>query len=131
ELALKEDCVYSTFEVEQGSSSAPEPRRSKRVSAFRQPTLITWTDLEDGMDYINVPVYPPPAPPIQTLPSPDWTPSSLPISPSLSVIPSPVSSPMIPLTVPSPMATSTTTILVDEDQFIEVGAQLELYRGIL
>nr|GEV33758.1 hypothetical protein [Tanacetum cinerariifolium] len=65
----------------------------------------------------------PEAPPVQTLPSPNWMPGSLPISPSLSVIPSPVSSPMIPLTVPSPialpMATSTATILVDEDQFIE------------
>nr|GEV95009.1 hypothetical protein [Tanacetum cinerariifolium] len=31
----------------------------------------------------------------------------------------------------SPMTTSTTIISVDEDQFIEVGAQLELYKGIL
>nr|GFA41516.1 hypothetical protein [Tanacetum cinerariifolium] len=31
----------------------------------------------------------------------------------------------------SPMATSAATISVDEDQFIEVGAQLELYRSIL
>ncbi|GKG59238.1 hypothetical protein Tco_0602947, partial [Tanacetum coccineum] len=36
---------------------------------------------------------------------------------------------MISLTVPSP--TLTATIPVDEDQFIEIGAQLELYRGIL
>nr|GEZ66079.1 hypothetical protein [Tanacetum cinerariifolium] len=43
--------------------------------------------------------------------------------------------PMIPLTVPSPiaspMATSTATIPVDEDQFMEVGAPLELYGSIL
>ncbi|GKB36735.1 hypothetical protein Tco_0881677 [Tanacetum coccineum] len=38
---------------------------------------------------------------------------------------------MISLTVPSPVATLTATIPVDEDQFIEVGAQLELYRSIL
>nr|GEX86920.1 hypothetical protein [Tanacetum cinerariifolium] len=42
---------------------------------------------------------------------------------------------MISLTVPSPiashMATSTATIPVDEDQFIEVGGQLELYMSIL
>nr|GEU87110.1 hypothetical protein [Tanacetum cinerariifolium] len=38
---------------------------------------------------------------------------------------------MIPLTVPLPIATSIATIPVNEDQFIEVGAQLELYRGIL
>nr|GEZ55714.1 hypothetical protein [Tanacetum cinerariifolium] len=41
ELALEEDHVNSTFEVGQGSGSAPEPERSKRVSAFRQPTLTT------------------------------------------------------------------------------------------
>ncbi|GKE89878.1 hypothetical protein Tco_1567353, partial [Tanacetum coccineum] len=46
-LALKEGDVYSTFEVGQGSGSAPESGRPKRVSALRQPTLTTWTDLED------------------------------------------------------------------------------------
>nr|GEZ08814.1 hypothetical protein [Tanacetum cinerariifolium] len=135
ELALEDDNVYSTFEVGQGSGSAPEPGRSKRVSMFRQPTLTTWTDLEDDMVYIDVLVYPPAAPPNQTPPLPKWTSGLLPISPSPSVVHSPVSSPMIPLTVPSPiaspMATSTATISVDEDQFIEVGAQLKLYRGIL
>nr|GFB29139.1 hypothetical protein [Tanacetum cinerariifolium] len=99
----------------QGSGSAPEHERSERVSAFRQPTLTTWTDLEDGMIYIDVPVYPPPAPPVQTPPSPEWTSGSLPISPLLSAVPSPVSSPMIPLIIPSPIATSTATIPVDED----------------
>nr|GEW15407.1 hypothetical protein [Tanacetum cinerariifolium] len=98
----------------QGSGFTPEPERSERVSAFRQPTLTTWTDLEDDMVYIDVPVYPPSTPPVQTPPSPEWTFGSLPISPSPSVVPSPVSSPMIPLTVPSPialpMATSTATI---------------------
>nr|GEY57624.1 hypothetical protein [Tanacetum cinerariifolium] len=112
ELVLEGDHVYSTFEVGQGFGSAPEPERSERVSASRQPTLTTWTDPEDGM-----------------------TSGSLPISPSPSVVPSHVSSPMIPPTVPSPivspMATSTATIPVDEDQFIEVVAQLKLYRSIL
>ncbi|GJR53504.1 hypothetical protein Tco_1404025 [Tanacetum coccineum] len=88
-------------------------------------------DPEDGKVYIDVPTYPPSAPPVQTPPSPDWTPSSLPISPSHSDVPSPVSSPLISLTVLSPVATPTATIPVDEDQFIEVGAQLELYGSIL
>ncbi|GKC39130.1 hypothetical protein Tco_1051514, partial [Tanacetum coccineum] len=52
-----------------------------------------------------------------------------------SAVSSPISSPMISLTVPSPIASSVTTliatILVDEDQFIEIGAQLELFRDIL
>ncbi|GKB13644.1 hypothetical protein Tco_0847567 [Tanacetum coccineum] len=75
-LALEEDEIYSTFEVGQSSGSAPDTERPERVSAFRQPTLTTWTDPED-------------------------------------------------------VATPTATIPVDEDQFIEVGAQLELYGSIL
>ncbi|GJR41955.1 hypothetical protein Tco_1310058 [Tanacetum coccineum] len=93
ELALEEDRVYSTFEVGQGSGSALESERPERVSASRQPTLTTWTDPEDGMVYIDVPAYPPPAPPVQTPPSPESTSSLLPISPSPFVVPSPVSSP--------------------------------------
>ncbi|GJT30828.1 hypothetical protein Tco_0911103 [Tanacetum coccineum] len=73
ELELEESNVYSTFEVEQGSRSAPVSERPERVSAFRQPTLTTWTDPEDGMIYIDIPNYPPPAPPVQTPPSPEWT----------------------------------------------------------
>nr|GFC54010.1 hypothetical protein [Tanacetum cinerariifolium] len=83
--------------IRQGSGFVPKPGRSKRVSAFRQPTLTTWTDPEDGMVYIDVPIYPPPALPIQTPPSLEWT-STL---------------------IASPMATSAATISVDEDQFIE------------
>ncbi|GKC31808.1 hypothetical protein Tco_1039102 [Tanacetum coccineum] len=131
ELALEEDEVYSTFEVGQGSGSVPKSERPKRVSAFRQPTLTTWIDPEDNMIYIDIPDYPPPAPSVQTPPSPDWTPGLLPVSPSVSDVPSPVSSPMVTLTVPSPVAMSTSTIPVEEDQFIEIGAQLELYEGIL
>ncbi|GKF59159.1 hypothetical protein Tco_0175945, partial [Tanacetum coccineum] len=73
------------------------------MSAFRQPTLTTWTDLEDGMVYIDIPTYPPPAPLVQTPPSPEWTSSSLPIFPSPSIVPLPVSSPILPLTAPSPV----------------------------
>ncbi|GJY92144.1 hypothetical protein Tco_0507926 [Tanacetum coccineum] len=119
ELAAEEDQRYHTFEVGQGSGSAPEPERSERVSAFRQPALTTWTDSEDGTVYIDVPTYPPLAPPVQTPPSPDWTPRLLPISPSHSDVPSPVLSPLISLIIPSPVATPTATIPVDEDHFIE------------
>ncbi|GKA66682.1 hypothetical protein Tco_0766490 [Tanacetum coccineum] len=81
-----------------GLRSAPDPERPERVSASRQPTLTTWTDPEDGMVYIDYPAYPSPAPPIQTPPSPEWSSGLLPISPSPSIVPSPISSPMIPLT---------------------------------
>ncbi|GKE51586.1 hypothetical protein Tco_1486742, partial [Tanacetum coccineum] len=54
-----------------GSGSALESERPERVSALRQPTLTTWTDPEDSMIYVDIPDYPPPAPPIQIPPSPD------------------------------------------------------------
>nr|GEU32514.1 hypothetical protein [Tanacetum cinerariifolium] len=87
------------------------------------------------MVYIDVLVYTPPTPHVQTPSSPEWTFGLLPISPSPFIVPLAISLPMILLTVPSPiaspMATLTATISVDEDQFIEVGSQLELYIGIL
>ncbi|GKE30593.1 hypothetical protein Tco_1445977, partial [Tanacetum coccineum] len=116
----------------QGSGSVPEPERPERVSALRQPTLTTWIDLEDGIAYIDVPAYPPPA---QTPPSPEWSSGSLPVSPTPSAVSTPISSSMISLTIPSPIAspmtTPTATIPVDEDQLIEIGVQLELYGSIL
>nr|GEU73680.1 ribonuclease H-like domain, reverse transcriptase, RNA-dependent DNA polymerase [Tanacetum cinerariifolium] len=42
--------------------------------------------------------YPPPEPPVQTSPSLEWSSGSLPVSPTPSIAPSPISSPMIPLT---------------------------------
>ncbi|GKA37101.1 hypothetical protein Tco_0723666 [Tanacetum coccineum] len=63
--------VYSTFEVGQGSGSAPDSERPERVSESRQLTLTMWTDPEDSMVYIDVPAYPPPVAPVQTPPSPE------------------------------------------------------------
>ncbi|GKF34620.1 hypothetical protein Tco_0107820 [Tanacetum coccineum] len=124
ELALEEDQVYSTFEVGHGYGSTPEPERPERVSTSRQPTLTTWTGPEDGMVYIDVPAYPPPAPPVQTPPSPEWSSGSLPISPAPSIVPSPISSPIIPLTVPSLVASPTTA---ETGGFLtELGAQVEM-----
>ncbi|GJZ68603.1 hypothetical protein Tco_0631843, partial [Tanacetum coccineum] len=126
---LEEGDVYSTFEVRQGYGSALEFERPERVSTFRQPTLTTWTDPEDGMIYIDIPDYPPPAPPVQTPPSPEWTSGSLPISPSPSDDPSPISSPMIPLTVPSPVATPAA---VETEGFLtELGAQVQMQGGLI
>ncbi|GKE85369.1 hypothetical protein Tco_1559111, partial [Tanacetum coccineum] len=124
ELALGEGDVYSTFEVGQGSRSALESERPERVSAFRQPTLTTWIDPKDGMIYIDIPDYPPPAPP-----SPEWTSCSLPISPSPSDDPLPISSPMIPLTVPSLVATPTA---VETEGFMtKLGAQVQMQGGLI
>ncbi|GKD30212.1 hypothetical protein Tco_1240990 [Tanacetum coccineum] len=128
-LALEEGDVYSTFEVEQGFRPTPESEIPERVSTFRQPTLTTWTDPEDDMIYIDILDYPPPAPPVQTPPSPEWTSGSLPISPSHSDVPSPISSPMVPLTVPSPVATPATT---ETGGFLtELGAQVEMQGRLI
>ncbi|GJZ50602.1 hypothetical protein Tco_0604792 [Tanacetum coccineum] len=65
---------------------------------------------------------PPVRAPVQTTTSPEWSSGSLPVSPAS-------------LTVPSPVASLVTTqaaiITIDEDEFIEVGAQLELHGSIL
>ncbi|GKE73006.1 hypothetical protein Tco_1535047 [Tanacetum coccineum] len=57
--------------------------------------------VEDGIVYIDVPAYPTLAPPAQTPPSPEWSSGSLPISPAPFIVPLPISSLMISLTVPS------------------------------
>ncbi|GKE79003.1 hypothetical protein Tco_1545123, partial [Tanacetum coccineum] len=62
------------------------------------------------------------AAPVQASPSPEWSLDSLPVSPSSPVVPSPIT---------SLVATPTATISVDEDQFIEVWAQLEIHGSIL
>ncbi|GKD84073.1 hypothetical protein Tco_1350912, partial [Tanacetum coccineum] len=116
------------LDLEEEEEAIPgEFKRPKRVSASRQPTLTTWTDPEDSMVYIDVPVYPSPAPPVQTPPSPEWTSGSLPISLSSFDVLSPISSPMIPLTVPSPVATPATA---ETKGFLtELGAQVEMQSG--
>ncbi|GKE40751.1 hypothetical protein Tco_1464156 [Tanacetum coccineum] len=58
----------------------------------------------------------------QTPPSPEWTSGLLPISPSPSVILSLISSRMIPLTIPSPVATP--AITETKGFLTELGAQV-------
>ncbi|GJV98103.1 hypothetical protein Tco_1549680 [Tanacetum coccineum] len=87
--AVKEDQVPNTFKVGQSSRSMPE---------------------HEGA---------PPAAPVQTPPSLEWSLGSLLIASSSPVVPSPVA---------SPVATSTTTISVDEDQFIEHSAMQRKFR---
>ncbi|GKE77986.1 hypothetical protein Tco_1544106 [Tanacetum coccineum] len=102
----------STYEVGQSLRSVLEQEGVKRISAFRQPTLVTWVDPEDGRVYTDIPTYVPLAAPVQTPPSPEWSLGSLPVSPLSLVVPSPIA---------SSVATLTAAISVDEDQFLEVG----------
>ncbi|GKD44740.1 hypothetical protein Tco_1269385 [Tanacetum coccineum] len=81
------------------------------------------------MIYIDIPNYPPTAPPVQTPPSAEWTSGSLPISASHSDVPSPISSPMIPLTVPSHIAT---LAAIETEGFLtELGAQVKMQGGLI
>nr|GEU52389.1 reverse transcriptase domain-containing protein, chloroplastic [Tanacetum cinerariifolium] len=94
-----------------------------------EPTLATWIDSKDGIVYIDVPAYPPLAPPVQTSPSPEWTSGSLPISPSPFIVPSPISSPMISLIISSPVASPATA---EAKGFLaELGAQVEMQGGLI
>ncbi|GJZ84860.1 reverse transcriptase domain-containing protein [Tanacetum coccineum] len=63
-----------------------------------------------------------PTPKPRTPPSPDWSSGSLPVSPS---------SPAVPTPLASPVTTPAATITVGKDEFLEVGAQLELHGSIL
>ncbi|GKA38675.1 hypothetical protein Tco_0731226 [Tanacetum coccineum] len=110
-LGLGEDAVVPKGQQRAAPDMeiAVEPERPERVSALRQPTLTTWIDLEDGIAYIDVPTYPPSTPPVQTLLSLEWSSGSLPVSLAPSIVPLPISSPMIPLTIPSHIASPATT----------------------
>ncbi|GKC52614.1 hypothetical protein Tco_1075359 [Tanacetum coccineum] len=122
ELTLGEGSVPNTFEVGQSSRSVPKHEGAERISAFRQPTLVTRVDPEDGRVYTDILTYAPPVAPVQTSPSPEWSSGSLPVSPSSLAVLSPIA---LPVTTP------TTTISIDKDQFLEVGVQLELHGSIL
>ncbi|GKB36288.1 hypothetical protein Tco_0881230 [Tanacetum coccineum] len=122
ELAMGEDQVPTTFEVCQSSKFVLGQQGAKRVSASRQPTLTTWVDPTDGRVYTDIPAYVPPVAPVPPPPYPEWSSGSLPVSPSSPVVPSPIA---------SLVATLASTISVDEDYFLEVGAQLELHGSIL
>ncbi|GKB65398.1 hypothetical protein Tco_0921584, partial [Tanacetum coccineum] len=104
-------------------TTASEPLRLG-YGALRCRKLVVGEDQvdpEDGRVYTDIPAYVPLAAPVQTPQSPEWSLGSLPVSPSSPVVTSPIS---------SPVATPTATISVDEDQFLEVGAQLELHGSI-
>nr|GEY15281.1 hypothetical protein [Tanacetum cinerariifolium] len=124
EIVLGDGRMPSVFKVSQSSRSVPEPETPKRVLALKQPTLTIWIDLKDSRTYIDVHAYPLPVLLVQTPPSPEWSSGSLHVSPAPSIVPSPISSPMIPLTIPSP--TSLPTMAETEGFLTELGAQVKM-----
>nr|GEY49667.1 hypothetical protein [Tanacetum cinerariifolium] len=121
--------VSAPLGLGQGFGSAPEPERPEIVSALRQPTLTTWMGPKDGIVYIDILAYLPPTPPVQAPPSLEWLSGSFPISPAPSIVPSPISSPMIPLTVPSPVVSPAT--IEAEGLLTELRAQVEMQGGLI
>ncbi|GKD96090.1 hypothetical protein Tco_1379987, partial [Tanacetum coccineum] len=121
-LDLAEDIAHSTYEVGQSSGSVPVQQTVEETTTPRLPVRTTWEDPVDGTIYTDIEcVMSPVRAPVQTLALPEWSSDSLPVS-------------LASLTVPSLVASLVTTlvaiIVVDEDEFLEVGAQLELYGSI-
>ncbi|GKC89615.1 hypothetical protein Tco_1150264, partial [Tanacetum coccineum] len=97
--------------------------RRQETPTPRPRVRATWVDPVDGIVYTDILVdVPPVRVPVQTPPSPEWSSGSLPVSPS---------SPAVPTLVASLVTTPAATIAVGEDEFLEVGAQLELHGSIL
>nr|GFA78138.1 hypothetical protein [Tanacetum cinerariifolium] len=102
--------------------SVPDQQVADKTPTPRIPVRTTWIDHEDRTVYLDIEIDPRSYAPVQTLASPEWSFGSLLVSPASLNVPSPIASP-----VTAPAA----TIAVDEDEFLEVKAQLELHRSIL
>ncbi|GJW74938.1 hypothetical protein Tco_0134308 [Tanacetum coccineum] len=97
-------------------------RRREIASREGQMPSVFEIDLEDDRAYIDIPAYPPPALPVHTPPSPEWSSGSLYVSPVPSIVPLPILSPIIPLTVPSPVASPA---MAETEGFLtELGARI-------
>ncbi|GJZ67832.1 zf-CCHC domain-containing protein [Tanacetum coccineum] len=104
----------------------------ERISAFRQPTLVTSVDPEDDRVYTDISAYAPPAAPVQTPPSPKWSLGSLPVSPLSFVVPSPIASPVAtPTTTISSLDALPPTLVVDIDWDVRDLYTRALWRLVL
>ncbi|GKB06042.1 hypothetical protein Tco_0834275 [Tanacetum coccineum] len=126
ELALGEGSMPSKFEIGQSSRSVLEKQRIEETPAPRPSVHATWVDPVDDILYTDILIYVPPIHvPVQTPPSPEWSSSSLPVSPSSLAVPTPVASPADSSPVASPAT-------VEAESFLaELGAQVELQGGLI
>ncbi|GJR11574.1 hypothetical protein Tco_0794226 [Tanacetum coccineum] len=117
-LKLAEGPTPNTFEVGQSSRNVSDWQTADEITTTRLPVCATWEDLVDVTVYTDIKsVMPLVRALIQTLTSPEWSSGSLPVSPASLIVPSPAA---------SPETTPSTTIAVEEDEFLEAEAQLEL-----
>ncbi|GKB94924.1 hypothetical protein Tco_0981061 [Tanacetum coccineum] len=100
----------------------PDQQVADETPTHRIPVHTTWIDPEDGTVYLDIEIDPLSRAPVKTPASPKCSSDSLPVSPASLTVPSPVA---------SLVNTPATTIAVDEDEFLEVGAQLKLHESIL
>ncbi|GJY63000.1 hypothetical protein Tco_0464460 [Tanacetum coccineum] len=63
-LESTKEIAPSTYEVGQSSRYVPEKEGAERIYAFRQPTLVTSVDPEDGRVYTDILTYAPLAAPV-------------------------------------------------------------------
>nr|GFA55288.1 hypothetical protein [Tanacetum cinerariifolium] len=117
--------VETTMDEPLGLGYGPLRRQEIAVGEGRMPSVFE-VDPEDGIAYIDVPAYPPPPAPVQTSPSPEWSSGSLSIPQAPYIVPLPILSPMISLTIPSPVASPATA---EAKGFLnELGARLRCGR---
>nr|GEV59885.1 hypothetical protein [Tanacetum cinerariifolium] len=122
-LELAEDLMPITFEVGQSSRSLLDQHKMDETLTPWLPTRPTWVDPKDGTVYIDINFDASPVRAlVQNLASPECSSGSLPISLASLTVPSPVA---------SPVTTPASTIAVEDDEFLEVGAHLELQGSIL
>ncbi|GJZ54218.1 hypothetical protein Tco_0609103 [Tanacetum coccineum] len=121
-LEIAEEIAPSTFEIGQSSRSTPDQQVVDETLTPRIPARSTWINAEDGTICLDIEIDPLSRAPFQTPTSPELSSGFLPVSPASLTVPSPVA---------SPTTTPIATIAVDEDEFLEVGVQLELHRSIL
>ncbi|GKD86308.1 hypothetical protein Tco_1357462 [Tanacetum coccineum] len=126
--ATSEDQQHQAVLVEDIAANEPlglgyKVARRRALELAEGPVPSTFeVDLEDDTVYLDIEFDPPARAPVQTLASPEWSFGSLIVSPASLTVPSPVA---------SPVTTPAATIVVSEDEFIEVGAQLKLHGSIL
>ncbi|GJR80273.1 hypothetical protein Tco_0151058 [Tanacetum coccineum] len=102
--------------------SVPDQQVVDETPTHRIHVRTIWIDPEDDTVYLDIEIDPLSRAPVQTSASPEWSSGSLPVSPASMTVPSPIA-----LLVTTP----TSTIAVDEDEFLEVEVQLELHGSIL
>ncbi|GJS71148.1 hypothetical protein Tco_0703989, partial [Tanacetum coccineum] len=116
------------------SSRVPVPLLEDHYEAIRQAYLVEAdTESEPFEDLVETETHDSAFPTNYQLLKhrflPEWSSSSLPVSPTPSIVPLLISSPMVPLTVPSPVASPA---MAETEGFLtELGGRVEMQGGLI